>query len=81
MEYTVFAMDPNTNQSLISKKLPVKSAFIFGNEEFGFSFDLKDYPDIQLLQIPQFGKVESLNVSIAASITLYEYCRQHVVPE
>ena len=76
--YAMFAMDPNTDQSLLSVKLPVKSAFIFGNEEFGFSFDFKEYPDIQVISIPQFGRVESLNVSIAASITLYEYCRQHV---
>jgi tRNA C32,U32 (ribose-2'-O)-methylase TrmJ len=28
------------------------------------------------LTIPQFGQVESLNVSIAASIVMYEYVRQ-----
>ena len=78
LDYTIFAMDPNTDRSLLFEKLPVKSAFVFGNEELGFSFDIKDYPDIRILNIPQFGRVESLNVSIAASITLYEYCRQHV---
>ena len=76
--YAVFAMDPNTDQSLLTVKLPAKSAFVFGNEEYGFSFDFNDYPDIQVISIPQFGRVESLNVSIAASITLYEYCRQQV---
>ena len=75
--YSIFAMAPDTPDSLLTVPLPVKSAFVFGHEELGFSFSFKDFPDIQPLHIPQFGRVESLNVSIAASITLYEYCRQH----
>ncbi len=30
----------------------------------------------QRLTIPQYGRSESLNVSVAASIVLYEYVRQ-----
>ena len=55
----------------------IGSAFIFGNEGFGFSFCKKEFRKIKALRIPQFGKVESLNVSIAASIVMYEYIRQH----
>ncbi|MGD2096644.1 MAG: TrmH family RNA methyltransferase [Desulfobacterales bacterium] len=54
-----------------------KSAFIFGNEEFGHQFDKDRYPGIKSLKIHQAGKVESLNVSIAASIVMYEYVKQH----
>jgi len=32
---------------------------------------------MQILSIPHFGNIESLNVSIAASIVMYEYVRQH----
>jgi len=74
--YTVFALEAGTENQLQSAALPTKSAFIFGHEEFGLSFDPDDYPDIQGLSIPQFGKIESLNVSIAASIVMYEYVRQ-----
>ena len=57
--------------------LGVRSAFILGHEAYGHSFDTADYPQIKKLSIPHFGSVESLNVSIAASIVMYEYVRQH----
>ena len=59
-------------EALAYIKLPAKSAFIFGNEEFGHSFNKDDYYAIKSLKIDQFGRVESLNVSIAASIVMYE---------
>jgi tRNA G18 (ribose-2'-O)-methylase SpoU len=34
-------------------------------------------PAFKSLKIPQFGRVESLNVSIAASIVMYGYIRQN----
>jgi tRNA G18 (ribose-2'-O)-methylase SpoU len=48
-----------------------------GHEERGISAGIAAYPDIQSLSIPQFGKVQSLNVSIAASIVMWEYLRQN----
>lgn len=74
--YAMFIAEPSPGESLLSVKFPGKSAFIFGNEEFGISFDKADYDDTRYLNIPQFGKVESLNVSIAASVIMYEYVRQ-----
>ena len=76
-DYTLFAMDSVTGQDLAVASLPEKSAFIFGNEEFGHQFDRGSYPEIKSLKINQVGKVESLNVSIAASIVMYEYVRQN----
>ena len=75
--YTLFMMEPADGETLAYIKLPAKSAFIFGNEEFGHSFNKDGYPTIKLLKIPQVGRVESLNVSIAASIVMYEYVKQH----
>lgn len=74
--YTFFLLDPEGATSLCAAELPQKSAFILGHEEFGFSFDVRDYPELQKLAIPQFGSVQSLNVSIAASVVMYEYVRQ-----
>ena len=74
--YTLFLLDPKSTESLCHCDLPLKTAFILGHEEFGFSFDPADYPAIRSLNIPQFGSVQSLNVSIAASIVMYEYVRQ-----
>jgi tRNA G18 (ribose-2'-O)-methylase SpoU len=74
--YSLYALSPDSRQSLLDTKFPSKSAFVFGHEETGLSFSPSDYPGIQYLYIPQFGMTESLNVSIAASIVMYEYTRQ-----
>jgi tRNA G18 (ribose-2'-O)-methylase SpoU len=75
--YSLFALSADADTSLTKSVLPKKSAFILGHEEFGHSFDPARHPDIRFISIPQFGQVESLNVSVAASIVLYEYVRQH----
>lgn len=75
--YSFFTLEPDCGQSLTNMELPAKSAFILGNEELGISFDREQYADMQCISIPQFGSVESLNVSNAASIIMYEYIKQH----
>ena len=75
--YTMFVLEPGGGEFLHRVKLPEKSAFIMGHEEFGICFDKGDYPEIKTLKIEQLGKVQSLNVSIAASVVMYEYFRQH----
>lgn len=74
--YSFFLLAAVAEKPLYAVTLPQKSAFIFGHEEFGCQISSGDYPDISSLQIPQFGSVQSLNVSIAATIVMYEYCRQ-----
>ena len=74
--YTLFALDPEADESLPEASLPEKSAFVFGHEEYGLSFDPADYPDLRTLSIPHAGPVQSLNVSVAASIVMYEYTRR-----
>ena len=76
-DYHLFMLDARAQTPLYDAVLPEKSAFIMGNEGLGHSFDPADYPAIQGLAIPQFGNTESLNVSVAASIVMYEYVRQH----
>ena len=75
--YTLYTLEADKGQVLYESKLPLKSAFIMGNEEHGISFDYADFPDIEILSIPHFGATESLNVSVAASIVMYEYISQH----
>lgn len=53
-------------------------AFILGNEAKGVSKELDVYID-EYIKIPMTGKAESLNVSIAASIFLYESQRQRLI--
>ena len=77
--YSFFVLDPEAERSLQESVLPLKSAFVFGHEEVGISFDSQLYSGVSSLRIPQFGKVQSLNVSVAASVVVYEYLRQHAL--
>ena len=74
--YTCFLLEADGEASLADVELPRKSAFVFGHEEFGPSFSREDFADVRTLKIPQFGAMESLNVSNAASIVMFEYVRQ-----
>jgi tRNA G18 (ribose-2'-O)-methylase SpoU len=75
--YTPFVLEPENGKVLPKTNLPKKSAFIFGHEGYGISFEPDLFPEVQRMSIPQFGKTQSLNVSIAASIIMYEYACQH----
>ena len=74
--YSLFTLEPSPDCTpLPAAVLPRKSAFILGHEERGISFDRVDYPEVQCLNIPHAGETQSLNVSVAASIVMYEYVR------
>jgi 23S rRNA (guanosine2251-2'-O)-methyltransferase len=55
---------------------PLNTVIITGHEVHGMSDEMVEKCN-HVIEIPQFGLVESLNVSTATSIALYEYCRQH----
>ncbi|MGD9823811.1 TrmH family RNA methyltransferase [Desulfobacter sp.] len=74
--YTPFILEPGQGDPVMDVDLPEKSAFVFGHEEFGLSFEPDLFPEVKQLTIPQYGRSQSLNVSVAASIMLYEYARQ-----
>lgn len=55
-------------------------AIIMGSEEDGISDKLLREAD-ELVKIPQKGKIESLNVSVAAGVAIYEVVRQKLTKE
>lgn len=61
--------------SLHQLELTQPTAFLFGNERDGISAEALSYSDGNFL-IPQVGMVESLNISVACAVTLYETFRQ-----
>ncbi len=78
--YDIFLLEMEAELSLGMEKLPQKTAFVVGHEHFGLSFHSKDYERARSIKISQVGKTQSLNVSVAASIAMYEYTRQHIKP-
>ena len=55
-----------------------KCAVIMGNEANGVSKALLDSADMKV-KIPMLGKAESLNVSVATSVVMYEYVRKQIL--
>ncbi|MBI4681473.1 MAG: RNA methyltransferase [Nitrospirae bacterium] len=67
----------NTKISIFDSNLKKPLAFVFGSEAHGVSNVIKKNADLTL-KIPILGKAESLNVSSAASVCLYEAVRQRI---
>ena len=53
------------------------SAVVLGNEHRGISDNILEITD-QNIYIPMFGMIQSLNVSVAAAVILYEATRQRI---
>ncbi len=54
-----------------------KIAFVLGNEHAGVTDEAADQADA-IVQIPMQGMIESLNVSVAAAVLLFEAVRQRM---
>ena len=54
-----------------------KIAFVVGNEHEGVSMEAARLAD-GIIQIPMFGMIQSLNVSVATAVILFEAVRQRI---
>ncbi len=59
------------------KNLNIPLAVVMGAEDVGISTDLLRISN-ELVKIPMLGKIESLNVSVATAIILYEVVKQRI---
>jgi 23S rRNA (guanosine2251-2'-O)-methyltransferase len=71
----VVACTEKNNHSLYSLDLSHPTAIVMGSEEDGISDDILRIVD-HYAKIPMSGEIESLNVSVAAGVVLYEALRQ-----
>jgi 23S rRNA (guanosine2251-2'-O)-methyltransferase len=71
----VFAADPEGGD-LYKANLTGAAAFVVGGEGSGIKKLTREKCDAAV-RIPMFGKVNSLNASVAAGIVAYEYVRQN----
>lgn len=72
---TVFAATEKANTSYFSAGFNRPAALIMGSEETGVSEECLKLAD-ELVRIPVTGEIESLNVSVATGVMLYEIIRQ-----
>ena len=64
--------------SLYNVDLTQSVALVFGNEHWGVSEEVRALADGNFV-IPQVGMIQSLNISVACAVTLYEAYRQKTV--
>jgi len=76
--FKIFASSLTENsKNLYELDLTKKAAIVVGNEHRGVS-DLSAELADEIFSIPQFGMVQSLNVSVATAVILYEAMRQRI---
>ncbi|MCX7909567.1 MAG: RNA methyltransferase [Ignavibacteria bacterium] len=75
-EFKIYTTALTANSvSLYSLDLTERIALVFGNEHTGVSLKAVELADANF-RIPQVGMVESLNISVACAVSLYEAFRQ-----
>ena len=63
--------------SITDAKISFNNLFIIGGEDKSLTQQTQNLCN-QILEIPQFGKVNSLNMSVACGMVLFEYARQNI---
>lgn len=78
--YTVYPVDNSPEfdpQPVLSVALPVRTAFVYGEEGLGLSAEIVDACDGAPVYIPQYGSVRSINVAQCAAIMFQMYDLAH----
>ena len=73
--YQVIGTESKASLDLFSFDLKVSNAFVFGDEGKGLKTKTREYCD-HLIRLPMIGSVDSLNVSVACAVSLFEDFRQ-----
>ncbi|UZR95645.1 23S rRNA (guanosine(2251)-2'-O)-methyltransferase RlmB [Chondrinema litorale] len=73
----VVACTEKTSSTIYDADFKKPCAIVMGSEEDGISDDILRISD-ELASIPMFGKIGSLNVSVATSVIIYEAIRQKI---
>lgn len=73
--FNVVSCTEKADKNLFDIDMDIPTAIIMGSEEDGVSTELIDASD-QAVKIPIHGSIDSLNVSVATAVVLYECVRQ-----
>jgi len=68
--FTVYGLDAESNESLFDAPPPHRAAYILGGESVGLSAGIREQLD-RLVRIPMTGRLESLNVAVAAGLVAF----------
>lgn len=73
----IIACSEKGEKNIYEVDFTVPTAIIMGSEDDGISMDMMKKADL-ITQIPMSGKINSLNVSVATGIILFEAVRQKI---
>ena len=73
----IISCTEKTNNKIYSVNYQIPTAIILGSEENGISNEFLKLSD-EKVKIPILGNIESLNVSVACGVILYEIVRQRL---
>lgn len=71
----IVAATEKSNKLIYDVNYEKPTAFVMGSEDKGISDEILKFAD-ELVKIPMKGKISSLNVSVAASVLIFEAVRQ-----
>jgi len=74
--FWIIGADVKGDTDIFKFEFPEKSVIVIGNEEKGISRLINNTLDYRV-KIPQFGNTESLNVSVASALFLFQYRSLH----
>ena len=75
--FDIYLGEPVLGKSYLDYEYKNKTALVFGNERFGINQKWYQNPNYKLF-VPMYGKMTSLNVSVAASIVIaYSGIKRH----
>ncbi len=74
--FWVYGLAKDGMNALAAEKFTEPAVFVIGSEGDGLREKTREHCDI-LLSIPQSGRAESLNASVAAAVCLYQWSGQH----
>lgn len=77
LKIPIIAATPHANVSIFDFDLSSRSIIAFGNETHGLSLELLNISDSKIL-IPMANQSESINVTVATGIFLFEKSRQTI---
>ena len=75
--FTCVAVSEKANFNYTEADFTAPVALVMGAEDVGISDEAMRYCDTKV-SIPMFGQIESLNVSVAAGVLMYEVVRQRL---
>ncbi|XP_055694244.1 uncharacterized protein LOC129796385 [Lutzomyia longipalpis] len=77
--YTIVGAEQTAKSVVLSEvAFPEKTLLVLGHEKEGLPADIISFLDIAV-EIPQLGRLRSLNVHVTGSIFIYQYAMQHLL--